>query len=893
MPTTPRPHLSRPATQWRWLLAAWLLLGALGAAYLWSERLETLAAERRHLRQQTGIVHDNVARQLKAIHAVLGRLAEEPVPGLHDAAARARVNARLHAFGEALAGVRTLSVLDAEGTLVASDRQELIGKNFAYREYYRAARAASDPQTLVVGAPFRAALDGGWYLMLGRPVLAPDGSFAGAVMATLDPEQFLTLLESIRYEPDMVAGLVHGDGVRFLMASEHPVAPGTDVGQPGTLFARHRDSGKPLSELRGRLLPGDAGPEYLAALRTIQPPGLHMDRPLVTSAAREWDAVLEDWRAKAASLGAAWLALGAFAALALAWAQQRRRELRRHARALDEKEAQLHARWRAVLQATSLGMWEWRGEGSSVYFSPTWKSLLGWADDEIGDDGLDWRDWLHPDEREQVLAQMARHLRGETPFYEATHRIRRKDGSWRWVLARGRVLERDAQGRPTYFVGTFDDLPEHGEERARLDRLALQVPGMLYQYQVEPDGRSFFPYASAGAVDLYGVTPEQLREDPAPVLACTHPDDLQALKESSAASARTLGPWRHEFRVLLPGRGERWLAGHARPQRLPSGALLWHGYIHDVTEAKQQALQLQETERLLQHLMQEMPIGLALVDDAGRMYFRNRRFVEYFGYGDEELSTLEDWWRLVYPDPEYRAQVVATWDAALAEAVQRGGDIAPQEYRTTARDGSERTMAIGGLVFGGHFLATFVDHTEQQEQSELLRRLAYMDGLTGVANRRHFDQTLDAEWRRCRRSGKPLSLILIDIDHFKPFNDLYGHQAGDDCLRTVAGALRAGLARSHDLVARYGGEEFACLLPECGLEGATAKARALVAAVQALGIAHRGSPAGRVTVSAGVACLVPDAGRRPEELVALADARLYRAKAQGRNGVHNGSEPPA
>ena len=159
-----------------------------------------------------------------------------------------------------------------------------------------------------------------------------------------------------------------------------------------------------------------------------------------------------------------------------------------------------------------------------------------------------------------------------------------------------------------------------------------------------------------------------------------------------------------------------------------------------------------------------------------------------------------------------------------------------------------------------------------------------MDGLTGLANRRQLDRTLKAEWRRCRRSGQPLSVVMVDIDHFKQFNDLYGHQQGDDCLRAVAAALRGGLGRSHDLVARYGGEEFVCLLPECDLDGARANAQALCRAVHARQMEHRGSPiAPVVTVSAGVACVVPGAEGTPEQLLARADANLYRAKAAGRN----------
>ena len=196
-----------------------------------------------------------------------------------------------------------------------------------------------------------------------------------------------------------------------------------------------------------------------------------------------------------------------------------------------------------------------------------------------------------------------------------------------------------------------------------------------------------------------------------------------------------------------------------------------------------------------------------------------------------------------------------------------------------------------GLVFGQHFLATFVDRTEQQAQSEALRKLAYIDGLTGLANRRHFDTTLQAEWRRCRRSGKPLALVMLDIDHFKRYNDRYGHPQGDETLKAVATALRASLARPHDLVARYGGEEFVCLLPECDLAGAYHKAQALCRAVQALGLEHKASSvADVVTISAGVACQVPDGESTPEALLAQADAHLYRAKQAGRNRADDGTD---
>lgn len=186
----------------------------------------------------------------------------------------------------------------------------------------------------------------------------------------------------------------------------------------------------------------------------------------------------------------------------------------------------------------------------------------------------------------------------------------------------------------------------------------------------------------------------------------------------------------------------------------------------------------------------------------------------------------------------------------------------------------------------------------QFAQNRLLQQLLSTDSLTGIANRRHFDYALADEWRRCARSRTPLSLLMIDVDHFKSFNDHCGHVRGDQCLRQVATLLSQGARRPGDLVARYGGEEFVCLLPNTDSGGAAAVAERLRAGVREARIPHPASPIGTVvTVSAGVATLHPPAGSG-DELVTLADRALYVAKENGRNrvvasAVHEASHQPA
>ena len=174
-------------------------------------------------------------------------------------------------------------------------------------------------------------------------------------------------------------------------------------------------------------------------------------------------------------------------------------------------------------------------------------------------------------------------------------------------------------------------------------------------------------------------------------------------------------------------------------------------------------------------------------------------------------------------------------------------------------------------------------HLTLQRQTEVLKRLVFIDALTHAFNRRYFDERLAEEWGRAQRTGRPLGLILIDVDYFKQFNDVNGHQRGDDALRQVAQALKGTILRPGDVVCRYGGEEFACLLPDTDLDGALQVAQRMKLAVRDLAIGHPASAVAEVlTISAGVAVRTPTSQGDAAALLALADAQLYRAKAEGR-----------
>lgn len=202
----------------------------------------------------------------------------------------------------------------------------------------------------------------------------------------------------------------------------------------------------------------------------------------------------------------------------------------------------------------------------------------------------------------------------------------------------------------------------------------------------------------------------------------------------------------------------------------------------------------------------------------------------------------------------------------------RSGEIYPvEELRQRNRElealVAERTLALA-------------------QANHRLELLSNTDGLTGIANRRHFDDALAHEWARAQRGGTPLALILLDVDVFKHFNDHYGHLAGDACLQALAVTLaQTGARREGELVARFGGEEFVVLLPGSDLPAAAEVARHIQAAIQQLALPHEGAPHGIVTVSFGVASQQPQRDQLPEELVRQADRAMYRAKQGGRNRI--------
>ena len=302
--------------------------------------------------------------------------------------------------------------------------------------------------------------------------------------------------------------------------------------------------------------------------------------------------------------------------------------------------------------------------------------------------------------------------------------------------------------------------------------------------------------------------------------------------------------------------------------------------------------------RLMEHLV----VPTFVLDADCRVIIWNRACERLTGVKAADVIGTRDHWRGFYSAPrpclaDLVAQgrtgeieaLYADHDHATTDAVPAHGRRA-ENWCVMPQLGTRLYLAIdSGPIYddSGKLIAvveTLRDMTAQKEAQATLQQLATRDGLTGVANRRSFDDTLQMEWLRGTRDGKPLSVILLDVDHFKRYNDSFGHQGGDVCLQTIAAAMVASCPRSTDMIARYGGEEFAAILPGTTVSGALTVAERIRMNILGLNLPHAGNEGiGHVSVSLGVATVVPDRSLEIQELVAAADRALYAAKGAGRN----------
>jgi diguanylate cyclase (GGDEF)-like protein/PAS domain S-box-containing protein len=424
------------------------------------------------------------------------------------------------------------------------------------------------------------------------------------------------------------------------------------------------------------------------------------------------------------------------------------------------------------------------------------------------------------------------------------------------------------------------------ESERRLSSLVSNLPGVVFRCKNDPWWTMEF--ISEGCVTLTGYTASDLIGNLK--LAFNDlivPEDREAVWSVIQTGLHKQSPYQVAYRIRTSVGSVKWVWEQGSGVYDAAGEITGlEGFITDVTSQKKAEEELQWKTAFLEAQAGSSLDGILVVDKSGKKILQNRRAVDLFGIPESITKDSDDevllrWVAGMVKNPEVFLDKVYRLYSRPDEVSR--DEVELKDGRTLDRY-TAPVIGSDGTYYGRIWV--FRDITEHKENQKVLEELSMTDGLTGISNRYRFDEVFEREWRRTMRSHSPLSLILMDIDFFKAFNDNYGHLAGDDCLRRVAQSLGRAARRTTDLVARYGGEEFAFLLPDTDSAGAVAVARQIRENMDSLNIPHPYSTvADRVTLSMGLATVIPDKGEALSDLIKLADDLLYKAKANGRNQV--------
>lgn len=496
--------MKRFLTYWRpWLLLA-ACLGTVGALLVFNlqrehERIE--AVERERLTNQSKVIEDNLSRQLVAINLALESvMAELPYwagqPDGHERAIR-----RFKSMEVSMPSVRTFLVLDAKGSVTLSNREELIGLDASQREYFQAPLQSMSAKTFFVSSPFKTVL-GNFVINVGRTIAGPNGEFAGVVSAAVDPVDFEILLNSVRYADDMRSMLVHGDGKIFVSQPAPAGVMGKDISVPGSLFRQHLDSKRMLSDFEG--ISPATGDKRLPVLRTIEPLELAMDKPLVVSLSRSWDALYAPWRRDVRNqlLVYALFVLLSMAGLFIYQRQQLQQ------RAVSQ-------RLKLATEAASVGIWELDLKTRHYHWDPAMFALFGLDPKTVSALNDDWQQLLLPGElRRMKDATRATIKQGRA--FDLTFQIRRHDGQLRFMRNRA-VLYDDHSDAPSRLIGTTEDVTERKMREADLRVAATAFESNESMIITDAEtvilrvNRAFADLSGYAAEDAVGQTPRILQ----------------------------------------------------------------------------------------------------------------------------------------------------------------------------------------------------------------------------------------------------------------------------------------------------------------------------------------------------------------------------------------------
>lgn len=567
------------------------------------------------------------------------------------------------------------------------------------------------------------------------------------------------------------------------------------------------------------------------------------------------------------------------------------------------------------------GNWRIRNVSSNV------TKILGYRPAELLQPDVSYNQLIHPDDIERIIADVNDKIANRIEKFEQSYRLKSKSGTYLWLYDFTRLV-RNPDGNVIAMRGyLFDQSAQKNAEaalrvaEAKLERTAYDLTenipvGTYTMVQPAEGGMASFAFMSSRFLELTGLTREQASSDPLQAFRCLHPDDFDDWVALNAKTFAEKLPFYGEARVIINGE-TRWITAESTPRTLADGTTVWEGVLADITDRKRAEQALSESLQRFNDLVAHVSVGVYVfwVRADGSVEF------EYVSDGwcamnhiqrEEVLRDPMLAFEIIHPDEiedfhKLNHKVVAertqfSWEGrllidgkvsfAMIESSPVFFDSGDSRWFGIQKDITERKKAEAilyetNMALEKEILDRKIIEEELKIKTVMLEKISMQDALTQIPNRRHYDERGSLEWKRALRTGLPLSLVMMDIDHFKLYNDHYGHGAGDDCLREVAQALLRCCDRPLDLLARYGGEEFVALLPETEREGALHLAEQMRAAVENLALPHAlSSTAKVVTLSVGFATHAEGREKTSlQQLQTCADQALYLAKHSGRNQV--------
>ena len=844
----------------------------LDVLHLYDQRSHAIAEGRQETANLARSLAQHADDTILAVDAVALGLVDRVERDGTSPAVLERLSGALRARMALLPQLNSITVTDADGNLLVTTQPMTEKVNIADREYFQFHQANSD-LAAHIGAPIKGRVTGAWVIPLTRRINHADGSFAGILVAPLNMAYFQKFYDQFEIGKNGAVLLANADGTLLVRRPFAEVNIGRSL----------RDS-HIFRELLPRGPTGDAeitsSTDGVARLNSWKRTEVY---PLVVAVAFAKEDILTPWRANAWR-NAIVIGLLVVGILVLGLRLSRQIGLRIAAQRAAEAAT---AQYRLLADNSGDMIFRLDPNFTRRYVSPACRELLGYEPEELI--GTAPINMIHPDDAGRI-AEIYREMFAGRERADTTNRIRHRDGRWVWVEASFRLIRDPQSGEPSEIVGTLHDITARVEAQAAHRESETRLQSILDNAPVAitlKDREHRYILVNKQYEAWFGVTPEQR------LGRALHESDID---REFAALLESI-----EDRVLATGSicveeveqpnietAPAWVLLTKFPVRDQDGAIVGIGTVNlDISERKAAEKIVCESEARYRLLADNTTDVIMQIGPDGKRLYVSPACRDLFGYEPEELIN-HPVGETVHPDDR------AAWTGARSRQLGEN-EVMQVTYRVIRRDGSHVWVEASRRRLPGGFgyvvsIRDISERKQMQDQlaaaNQRLTLLAAEDGLTGLANRRHFDESLDTEFRRAMRDGTSLSLIMIDIDHFKGFNDHYGHPAGDDCLRSVGLAIKHALRRPGDLAARYGGEEFVVLLPNTPEIGAAALAEHMRQAVRELRIAYDTCQAKIVTISLGVATFAPERHtHRPGALVEAADRMLYTAKAGGRNMV--------